>query len=89
MEQYIYGDEGEKQEILNKIIKAEEELQKSGQDSVSLSDPDSRSMKNKKNHTELSYNYQITVDHESGIIVAGSVSQDPTDDYQLQPQIET
>ncbi len=88
VEQYIYGDEGEKQEILNKIIKAEEELQKSGQDAVSLSDPDSRFMKNKKNHTELSYNYQITVDHESGIIVAGSVSQDPTDDYQLQPQIE-
>jgi len=43
-------------------MKAEEELRKGGQDAVSLSDPESRFMKNKKTHTELSYNYQIAVD---------------------------
>jgi len=65
-------------------MKEEEELRKGGQDEVSLSDPESRFMKNKKNHTELSYNYQIAVDYGSGIILAGSVSQDPTDHDQLQ-----
>jgi len=45
-------------------------------------------MKNKKGHTELSYNYQATVDGDSSIIVAGVVSQDPTDHKQLQPMIE-
>ena len=83
-EQYICGDLGEKREIIDKIMKAEEELRKGGQDEVSLSDPESRFMKNKKNHTELSYNYQIAVDYGSGIILAGSVSQDPTDHDQLQ-----
>lgn len=45
-------------------------------------------MKNKKDHTELSYNYQIAVGNDSGIILAGSITQDPTDHHQLQPQIK-
>jgi len=45
-------------------------------------------MKNKKNKTEFSYNSQISVDHKSGIILASSITQDPTDHYQLIPQIE-
>ena len=46
-------------------------------------------MKNKKNRLELSYNSQITVDRDSGIIVANDVTQDPTDHHQLKPQIES
>jgi len=45
-------------------------------------------MKNKKERIELSYNPQITTDHDSGIIVANDVTQDCTDHHQLQPQVE-
>ena len=47
-------------------------------------------MKNKKERIELSYNYnsQITVDHDSGIILANDVTQECTDHNQLQSQIE-
>jgi transposase len=45
-------------------------------------------MKNKKNQIELSYNMQLTVNYNSGIILANSVTQDPTDHHQLIPQIE-
>ncbi len=73
---------------LRKLEKAEIELKSSGQKSVSLTDPDSRWMKNKKNKNELSYNSQISVDHKSGIILTNSITQDPTDHHQLIPQIE-
>jgi hypothetical protein len=36
----------------------------------------------------LSYDPQITADHDSGIIVANDVTQDCTDYHQLQPQVE-
>jgi len=45
-------------------------------------------MKNKKDRTELSYNYQAAVDGGSSIIVASVVSQDPADHKQLQAVIE-
>ena len=60
----------------------------SGQKVVSLSDPEARFMENKKKWKELSYNPQITVDHGSGIIVAGDVTQECVDCKQLQPMIE-
>jgi hypothetical protein len=46
-------------------------------------------MKNKKERIELSYNPQITVDHDSGIIVANDVTQDCTDHAQLEPQVNS
>jgi transposase len=55
---------------------------------ISLSDPYSRFMKNKKGKTELSYNIQNFVDCDSGFILQSFVTQDPTDHYQLIPQIE-
>jgi len=45
-------------------------------------------MKNKKDHTELSYNYQAAVYGGSSIIVDSSVSQNPADHKQLQAVIE-
>jgi len=45
-------------------------------------------MKNKKDRTESSYNYQAAVDGGSSIIVASVVSQDPADHKQLQAVIE-
>jgi len=55
---------------------------------VSLTDPNSRFMKNKKGKTELSYNIQNVVDCDSGIILQSRITQDPTDHYQLIPQME-
>jgi len=66
----------------------EKQLQKSGQKSISITDPDSRWMMNKKKRIELSYNMQIAVDHKSGIILSNTVTQDPTDHNQLIPQIK-
>ena len=71
-----------------KLDKAEEELNKSEQGVVSVTDPEARFMENKKKRLELSYNSQITADHDSGIILANDVTQDCTDHNQLEPQIE-
>ena len=88
IESHVTGDENQKKKIEEKIKKAEDEIEKTGQKSVCITDPESRFMENKKKRNELSYNPQITVDHDSGIIVANDVTQDCTDHNQLQPQIE-
>jgi len=48
IEQHALGDELQKEQIIEKLDKAEEELNKSGQSSVSITDPEARFMKNKK-----------------------------------------
>ena len=88
IEAHATGDENQKKKIEEKINKAEVEIKKSGQKAVSITDPESRFMENKKKRNELSYNPQITVDHDSGIIVANDVTQDCTDHHQLQPQLK-
>ncbi|MCL2114970.1 MAG: IS1182 family transposase, partial [Methanobrevibacter sp.] len=55
---------------------------------ISLTDPTSRFMHNKKGYNELSFNIQNIVDCESGLILQSKITQDPTDHYQLIPQIE-
>lgn len=89
IEQHALGDELQKEQITEKLDKAEEELNTSGQSAVSITDPEARFMKNKKERIELSYNPQITVDHDSGIIVANDVTQDCTDHAQLEPQVNS
>ncbi|MDO8825044.1 IS1182 family transposase [Methylophaga sp.] len=74
--------------VLEKLDLMEKQLKKSGQKSISTTDPDSRWMMNKKKRIELSYNMQIAVDHKSGIILSNKVTQEPTDHHQLIPQIE-
>ncbi|RZB33135.1 MAG: hypothetical protein AEth_00054 [Candidatus Argoarchaeum ethanivorans] len=76
IEAHTTGDENQKKKIEEKIKKAEEEIEISGQKSVSITDPESQFMESKKKRNELSYNPQITVDHDSGIIVANDVTQD-------------
>ena len=78
----------QKELVLKKLDQAENELKKTKQNTVSLTDPECRWMLNKKNRMEFSYNMQLAVDYESGIILANSVTQDPTDHHQLIPQIE-
>jgi len=77
-----------KKEIEDIVKEALNEFKKDSIEKVSLTDQDSRFMKNKKGIFELAYNTQITVDHKLGIIVANNVCQDRTDMYQLEPQIE-
>ncbi|KAF5412276.1 MAG: hypothetical protein C5S38_08540 [Candidatus Methanophagaceae archaeon] len=88
IEQHVLGDDRDKERVIEKLDKAKEELNKSDQDAVSITDPESRFMQNKKGRKELSYNPQISVDSDSGIIAANDVTQDCTDHYQLQPQLE-
>jgi len=88
VEKHTLGNEKQKEKIEEKLEKMSEEIEKSGQKAVSVTDPESRFMENKKGRNELSFNPQITVDHGSGIIVASEVTQDCTDHYQLEPQIE-
>lgn len=87
LEQAI-SSQKQKDQVLKKLDKAEDELKKTQQKTVSLTDPESRWMKNKKNRMEFSYNMQIAVDYDSGIILASTVTQDPTDHHHLIPQIE-
>jgi transposase len=89
IEQHALGDAGQKEKIAEQLEKAEEEITESGQVAVSLSDPEARFMENKKGRKELSYNSQITVDHDSGLIVANGVTQDCTDHAQLEPQVNS
>ncbi|NQE45025.1 hypothetical protein C5S31_03245, partial [ANME-1 cluster archaeon GoMg2] len=88
IEQHALGDANDKEKVMEKLDKAEEELNTSGQSAVSLTDHEARFMDNKKKRIELSYNSQITVDQDSGIILANDVTQDCTDHNQLQPQVE-
>ena len=77
-----------KKEIEDTVREALNEFEKDSIEKVSLTDQESRFMKNKKGTFELAYNTQITVDHKLGIIVANDVCQDRTDMYQLKPQIQ-
>lgn len=74
--------------IKNIIKKARSEVNTKQLIKVSLTDPESRFMKNKKGRIELSYNPQITVDHRNGIIVANDICQSSNDVNQLKPQIK-
>ena len=45
-------------------------------------------MLNKKSKWEFNYNLQIGIDEYKGIIVSSSLTQNPTDVFELIPQIE-
>jgi len=70
------------QRVGTSLRKAKEENLKK----VSVTDPDSRFMKNKKGRIELSYNPQVTVDGK-GFILANDVCQSAHDAGQLKPQV--
>ena len=79
-------DKKSKEKVLNKINKCEEELQKTKQKVVSVNDPESRLMKNKKGNWEYDYNLQISADAKNGILLSVSLNNHPTDHYELIPQ---
>lgn len=76
------------EKVLNKIEKLEEELKKTNQKTISLNDPESRWMLNKKNKWEFDYNLQIGIDDYKGIMLSIELTNNPTDVYELIPQIK-
>lgn len=67
-----------------KLERAHQELEKNDLEKVSMTDPECRFMKSKKGRIELSYNFQITADH-NGFILANDITDSSADTYQLKP----
>lgn len=69
----------------NKIIKRLEHMKKNihNKNSISIIDPDSRHMEDKKGIMGLNYNYQVGIDHKYGFIVDNYITQNPNDQNEL------
>ena len=76
------------EKIYKKLETIEEKLNESEKDVISINDPDSRLMVNKKGKWEYDYNGQIAVDSHKGIIIASYITNNPTDHYELVPLME-
>ena len=81
-----YRKSENKKKIKKNIKKAKGELEKYFLKKVSISDPKSRMMQNKKGFSELSYNAQLSVS-KNQIIVANDICQDGHDAHQFIPQM--
>lgn len=75
-----------KEELRDRLQKAQNKVNEEGLRKVSVTDPDSRFMKTHSGKIELSYNSQVTV-ARTGFILANDVSQNASDADQLQPQV--
>lgn len=82
-----YKKSEDKKKIKRNIKKAKNELEKYSLKKVSISDPESRMMQNKKGFSELSYNTQISVSRNQ-IILSNDLCQDKHDAHQFIPQIK-
>lgn len=65
------------------FLELKEKLKESGQTQISLTDPDSRSMRTGSNGTDMCYNVQFAVDDKHKLIVAHDVTNDTNDLNQL------
>jgi len=81
-----YKKSEDKKKIKKNIEKAKNELEKYSLKKVSISDPESRMMQNKKGFSELSYNTQISVSRNQ-IILSNDLCQDKHDAHQFIPQM--
>lgn len=82
-----YRKSEDKKKIKKNIKRAKGELEKYFLKKVSISDPESRMMQNKKGFSELSYNAQISVS-KNQIILSNDVCQDKHDAHQFIPQMQ-
>ncbi len=83
-----YRKRGDKEKVRENISKAKQEFENNPKlKKVSLTDTDSRMMKNSRGFSELSYNAQFSVDSKSQIIIANDACHDGHDANQLIPQI--
>jgi len=96
-EDQIYGADNTGDQIPDKIRRQEDRLKKlnqikkqleqSNKDKINATDPDAVFMKTGSG-IKTSYNAQIAVDQEQQIIVAGDVTNDPSDTEQLVPMVD-
>lgn len=86
--EHAFGDERQKERVDEQIRTAAEELEENDLKAISLTDPEARFMEHPQDQIKLSYNAQITADHDSGIIVAQDVTQACTDHAQVEPQVK-
>ena len=54
-----------------------------GKHTISLTDPESRWMMDKKGDMGLNYNYQVAIDSKNGMVVCQYLTQNATDDHEL------
>ncbi|MBU0761062.1 MAG: IS1182 family transposase [Nanoarchaeota archaeon] len=87
VDEYKKCQDKKKIEEIHKRVKKELDCDPN-QKKLSLTDPESRMMTNKKRNVEPSYNAQFSVDAKHQIILANDVCQDGHDANQLIPQIE-
>jgi transposase len=74
------------EEIKEELLNLKQVMEKKGINKYSLVDSDSRFMRAKKGHIELSYNAQVITD-KNGFILANDIVQDCDDRHQLLPGI--
>jgi transposase len=75
-------------QTLDKIEKAKKRLKDINVDKVSLTDPESHWMPNKKKHYELIHNLQIISDYDSRFILENHIANKPTDMSQLENMVD-
>lgn len=78
----------DRQELRGMIQERIREMNQQNRDQVMPSDGDSRMMKLCDGRKRFSYNAQVVVDEQSGLIVAQDVVNDESDNYQLTPMLE-
>jgi transposase len=59
-----------------------------GKNSISITDPECRWMKDKKGNMGLNYNYQVAIDDKYDFIVTQKLVNDPTDHHQFIPMAD-
>lgn len=72
--------------VLERIEHMEENI--SGTNSISIVDPESRHIKNKKGNMGLNYNYQTVTDNKYGFRVAHYITNNPKDQGELKRIVE-
>jgi len=96
-EDRLYGDRRgdelpkelhKKKDLIEKIEKAKEVLEKKGWKEVNITDPDCRFMKDADGGKDTSYNTQVAVDSEAQVIIANDVTSEVTDQHQFIPIYE-
>ena len=76
----------EKQDILDFITYLKANY--NGKNTISITDPESRWMKDKKGLIGLNYNYQVATDDKHDFIIAQKLVKDPTDHHQFIPMAD-
>jgi transposase len=96
-EDRLYGDKRgdempkelrKREDLIEKIEKAKEKLEKEGWKEANITDPDSRFMKDADGAIDTSYNTQVAVEAEAQVIVANDVVTEVNDHHQFIPIYE-